>query len=211
MGSKSQWSAVGPNFSGHQTFWPWPKPDKHRLTRTQLSDTVAAQGFHMYEDVWSTVAAGEKPETSQTVEPFDLGTLKATGRCDGHMRPGRRHLRRMHRSTLVHRHNTEGLEAFRALQYLTDYPRAFIRSLKAVSSQAGNVQKNVRHPVVGNDESETLRDVKPLNDAGQLDEISRRFFDELSDRPRPEICPRHFRFDPVRRHDAARCRFVGAS
>ena len=44
-----------------------------------------------------------------------------------------------------------------------------------------------------------------------LDEIGRRLVGEFSDRSWSEICPRHFRFNPVRRHDAARRRLSGAS
>ena len=92
-----------------------------------------------------------------------------------------------------------------------DYPRAFVGGLEAVAAQAGHVQQHVRHAVVGNDEAEALGDIEPLDDTGNLNEVGTRFIDELSDRSRPETCSRHFRFNPVRRHDAARRRFSGAS
>jgi hypothetical protein len=63
------------------------------------------------------------------------------------------------------------------------------------------MQKDVGHPIVGNDEAKSLRNIEPLDDARQFDEIGRRIIDDFSDRSWSEIGPRHFRFDPVRRHE----------
>src|SRR5262249_18747173 len=120
MGGESERSAVRPNLSRHQAFRPWPKPNKHRLARAQFSDTVAAQGLHVHEYIRCAFASGQKPETAQAVEPFDLGALETTGRCDRDVRTGRRHLRRMHRGTLVHRYNAERLQPLWTLQHLAD-------------------------------------------------------------------------------------------
>jgi hypothetical protein len=38
--------------------------------------------------------------------------------------------------------------------------------LKAVAPQTGHVQKNIGHPVVGNDEAVALGDIEPFDDAG---------------------------------------------
>jgi len=146
----------------------------------------------MHEDVRSPLTAGQEPETTQAVEPLDLSSLEPAGRGDRHMGSWRRHLRRMYRGTLVHRDHAEGLQAFWTLQHLADDPRAFIGRLEAVTSQARHVKEDVRHPVVGHDETKTLGHIEPLDDAGQLDEIGRRFVDEFSDRPWSEIGPRHF-------------------
>src|SRR5215831_20037905 len=105
---------------------------------------------------------------------------------------------------LVHGNDAEGLQSLGTLQHLTQNPSTLIGGLVAVAAQTSHVQKYVWHPVVRDDESEALGDIKPLNDTAQLDEIGRRFIDELSDRSLAEIGPRHFRFDPVRRHDAKR-------
>ena len=39
-----------------------------------------------------------------------------------------------------------------------------------VATQAGHVQEDVGHPIVGNDEAVALGDVEPLDDAGELDD-----------------------------------------
>ena len=82
----------------------------------------------------------------------------------------RRHLRRMHRGRLVHGENAERLQAARPLQHLDHDARAFIGDLKAVAAQAGHVQEDVGHPVVGNDEAVALGDIEPFDDAGELDD-----------------------------------------
>ena len=133
-----------------------------------------------------------KPKSPQPVEPFDLGALQPAGRRYRYVGSRRRHLRRMHGRRLVHRNDAEGLQALGPLQHLTQNPSTLIGRLVAITAEASHVQKYVRHPVVGDDKSEALRDIEPLNDAGQFDEIGRRFVDEFSDRPLPEIGPRHF-------------------
>src|SRR5262245_61226370 len=112
---------------------------------------------------------------------------------------------------LVHGNDAKGLQSLGALQHLTQNSSALIGGLVAVAAQTSHVQKYVWHPIVRDDESEALRDIEPLNDTTHFDEIGRRFIDEISDRSLAEIGPSHFRFDPVRRHDAKRRHLAGAS
>ena len=78
------------------------------------------------------------------------------------------------------------------LQHLAEHTGAFISCLVAVAPEAGHVQKDIGHPIVRDDESESFCDIEPFDDASQLNEIGRRVVDEFSDRPWPEIGPRHF-------------------
>src|ERR1041385_2433886 len=49
-----------------------------------------------------------------------------------------------------------------------DDPCALIGGLIAVTAQAGHMQKDVRHSVVGDDEPKSLRNIEPLDDARQF-------------------------------------------
>src|SRR5512136_295650 len=123
VGSESQRPTVGPNLGRHQALWPRPKPDQDRLPRPQLGDAVAAQRLHVHEDIGGPFATRQEAKPAQTVEPFDLGALKPTGRRYRHMGTRRWHLCRMHRRTVVHRYNPEGLQPLGALQHLAADPR----------------------------------------------------------------------------------------
>src|SRR5262245_32092757 len=57
-------------FRRHQTLRPGPKFDQNRLARPQFGNAVAAQGLHMHEDVGRALAARQKTEAAQAVEPF---------------------------------------------------------------------------------------------------------------------------------------------
>src|SRR5262249_4785252 len=83
------------------------------------------------------------------------------------------------------------------------HPRTLVSNLEAVAPQAGHVQKNVRHPVVGNDETIALRDVEPLDDAAELND-ARSFAADLaaSAAVARETAGRPLRSNLVRRHDA---------
>ena len=87
----------------------------------------------------------------------------------------------MDRRRLVHREDAEGLQAARPLQHLADDARAFIGDLEAVAAQARHVQEDVRQAIVGNDESKSLGDIEPLDDAGKLDD-ARRLIGEIAHR-----------------------------
>jgi hypothetical protein len=56
------------------------------------------------------------------------------------------------------------------LQHLDHDARALVGDPMPVATQAGDVQENVRHPVVGHDEAVAPGGVKPLDDAGHLDD-----------------------------------------
>ena len=62
MGRQSQRSAVWPDLGRHQTFWSRPKSDQHCLTRAEFRDAVAAQRFHVDENIGSSFASGEEAE-----------------------------------------------------------------------------------------------------------------------------------------------------
>ena len=102
----------------------------------------------------------------------------------------------MNRRRLVHRNDAEGLQSLGALQHLDRHPRTFVGRLVAVAAQARHVQKYVGHPVVGNDESKTLGDIEPLDDAGQFDEIGRRLVDESLTAPGRRFAPDIFNSTP---------------
>src|SRR5262249_33672520 len=146
---------------------------EHELAGPQLGQAEAAQGLHVHEDVGRTLAAGEEPEPAQSIEPLDLRPLEPAGRGDAHMGARRGHLRPTHRPRFLHGQDAERLQAARALQRLDHDPCALIGDLEAVAPQAGHVQEDVRHPVVGNDEAVTLGDVEPFDDAGELDDARR--------------------------------------
>src|SRR5262249_44116819 len=145
------------------------------------------------------------------VEPFDLRALEPAGRRHSYVSARRRHLRGMNGRRLVHGNDAKGLQSLGTLQNLAENPSTLIGGLETVAAQTSHVQKYVWHSVVRDDESEALGDIEPLNDTAQFNEIGRRFIDEFSDRSLAEIGPRHFRFDPVRRHAAKRRHFAGAS
>src|SRR5665213_312669 len=131
---EAQRAAVRAYLSRHQALRPWPETDQHGLARAQLGEAVTAQRFHVHENVGRAVAAGEKSEAAQPVEPLDLGTLQPAGRRHRDMGTRRRHLRRMYRGRLVHRQNAEGLQALGALLHLAHYPRALVGGLEAIAA-----------------------------------------------------------------------------
>ena len=63
MGREPQGSAVRPDLGRHQTFWSRSKSDQHGLTRAEFRDAVAAQSFHVYENIRSSVATGEEAKS----------------------------------------------------------------------------------------------------------------------------------------------------
>ena len=99
-----------------------------------------------------------------------VGALESAGRRHRDVGARRRHLRGMHRSRLVHGEDAERLQAARPLQHLDHHARALIGDLMPIATQTGHVQEDVGHPIVGNDESVTLGDVEPFDDAGELDD-----------------------------------------
>jgi hypothetical protein len=155
------------------------------------------------ENVGRALAAGQEAKAAQPVEPFDLRPLERAGRRYRHVRARRRHLRRMHRRRIIHRENTECLQATRTLQHLDNDARPLVGNLETVAPQAGHVQKNVGHPVVGDNETVTLGDIEPLDGAGELDD-ARSFGADVSAGAAAgrQTAARPFRSNSVRRHDA---------
>ena len=151
---------LGPGPKRTSTVWPGRSSVK----------AVAAQRFHVDENVRRALAAGQKAETAQAVEPLYLRPLEPAGRRDGDMGARRRHLRRMHRRQFVHGEDAKRLQAARTLQHLDHDARTLIGDLEAVAPQARHVQEDVGHAVVGNDEAVSLGDIEPLDDAGELDD-----------------------------------------
>ncbi len=124
------------------------------------------------------------------------GTAKKFG-----IKPGDR----VDRGRFIHREDAEGLQALGALQHLADDARAFISRLESVAPQAGHVQQDVRHPVVGNDETESLRYVEPFDEAGDFDEIRGRFIRDPGIPVQPQTVAHTWSLwtDAVGRHDVA--------
>jgi hypothetical protein len=147
----------------------------------EFRNTIPAQRFHMDKNVGGAFPAGEETEPPQPIEPLDLRPLQAAGGGHRDMRPGRRHMRRMDCRRFVDRQDAKGLKTLWALQHFADDARAFICGLKTVPAQASHVQEHVRHAVVRYDKAESLRDVEPLDDAGNLDDVDRAFTDKVND------------------------------
>ncbi len=80
---------------------------------------------------------------------------------------------RMKRRRFVEGYHTQGLQAARTLHGLDDDVRALVGGLKTVSSQACDVQKDIRQAVIRNDESETLGDIEPFDSPAHLDDFER--------------------------------------
>src|SRR4051812_460784 len=108
----------------------------------------------------------------------------------------------MHRRGFVHRENSERLQAARTLEHLHHNARAFVGDLIAVPPQAGHVQENVGHSVVGGYEAEAFGDLEPLDDARELDDARSSVADLAPGATvQPETAARPFRYS-VRRHVA---------
>src|SRR4029078_261211 len=89
---RSERAAVRADFGGHQPLGTRPEADEYGLTRPQLGKAVAPKRFHVDENIGGAPTAGQKTETAEPVEPFDLRALESAGRGDGNMRARRRHL-----------------------------------------------------------------------------------------------------------------------
>src|SRR5262245_2793110 len=83
---------VGMDLGGHQALVAVAEADQHALAGAQLGDTVAAQRFHMNEDVLGALAASQEAEALGAVEPLDDGAFEPARRRDLHMGADRRKL-----------------------------------------------------------------------------------------------------------------------
>src|SRR3954453_19562887 len=144
------------DFRGHHALGTWPEPHQNELAGAKFCHSEATQRFHMHKDVRRPLAAGQEPETSKPVEPFNLRPLQAAGWSHADVRPRRKHLRRVNRGGLVHREYSERLIAFGALHALADQPCSFIGRLIAVPPQHGDVQKYIWPAIIRNDEAVAL-------------------------------------------------------
>ena len=102
----------------HQALRAGPVTNQHILAGPQLGHAVAAQSFHMHEDIRSTVTPGQETETAQAVEPLDLRPLQPAGRRDADMGAWRQHLRGMDRGQFIHGDDAECLVTLRPLHAL---------------------------------------------------------------------------------------------
>jgi hypothetical protein len=164
-------TALRADFRSHHALGPWSKAHEDKLAGAQFRKAVTTQRFHVHENIFGAFAAREETETAQPVEPFHLRTLQAAGRRNADMRARRRHRGRMHRGRFIHRENAECLQSTRPLLHFADDASTLMRSLKAVAPQTGDVQQNIRHAVIRHDEAETFGDIKPFDDAAELDEV----------------------------------------
>jgi hypothetical protein len=180
------------------------------LARPQVGEAEAPQGFHMDEDVGCPLAAGQEPETTQPVEPFDLRPFEPARGSHGHMGAWRQ-LGGMDRGRVIHRQDAQHLQPAGALQRLADDARTFVCCLEAITAQRRHVQQHIGHAVVGNDEAVAFGDIKPLDDTSDFDD-ARSGLVVNSDRLRSESKPgRCFWSNPVGHHDDSSCLSLGAS
>src|SRR5215469_1665724 len=112
----------------------------------------------------------------------------------------RRHLCRMDRRRFIHGNDAKSLKSLRAGQHFAGDPRTLIGGLIAVPPQTSDVQQHIGHAVIGHNETVTLGDIEPLDDARHLDDTAGGFISEGGFGPDTRF--RRFCFDPVRRHDA---------
>src|SRR5215471_17476996 len=187
---RTERGAFGAHLGRHQSLRSGSEAHQHILARPQFGQAETAQRLHMHENVGRTLAAGQKAEPAQAIEPFDLRPLQPAGRRHGHVGARRDGFQ-------------VAYEAARALQHFDYDARALIGDLEAVAPQASHVQENVRHPVVGNDETVALGDIEPLDDAGEFDD-ARGFVADLGTDTAAarQSAARPFRSNSVRRHDA---------
>ncbi|MNS53869.1 hypothetical protein D3C72_866390 [compost metagenome] len=80
-------------------------------------------------------------------------------------------LRGVNGGRLIHGENAESLETAIAPLDEGDDARAFEDSLVTVAAQAGDVQQHILRAVIRHDEAETLGDIEPLHDAGDLGQV----------------------------------------
>ena len=151
------------DFAGHAALAADTVAHAHLLTGPKLRHAEAAQRLHMDEDVAAALVGRQEAVALGPIEPFHRRGDEFAGRGDGIVGPRWGHLRGMHRRRLVHRQDSKGLQALLAALDFTDDTGAFQRCRVAVPPQTGDMEKNVRRSVVGNDEAEALRHVEPFD------------------------------------------------
>jgi hypothetical protein len=78
------------------------------------------------------------------------------------------------RVRFIHGNQSIGLQAALALQHFDNDTRSLIGDLKSTAPQTRDVQENIGHPIVRNDESITLIRIEPFDDTRYLDKIHNR-------------------------------------
>jgi hypothetical protein len=128
----------------------------------------------MDEDIGLVVALGQEAEASQAVEPFDCRRFKPARGDNLHMGARQGQFGWMQGGRFVQRDNPEGLQPAGTLHSLDYDPRALVGDLVAVPAQARDMEKNVGQTIVGQDETEALGDIEPLDAAAYLNDIQGR-------------------------------------
>src|SRR5271166_3423326 len=128
---------------GHQPLRSRAEARQHAVARLRIDEAVAAQGFHMDEDVLGALAPGEKTETARTVEPLDDNDFEPAD--GGRLGAGARRTRRRSvvRFRLDNRDHLEHLKPALAPRRLGDDPCPFPDRREAVPAQNGDVDEDV--------------------------------------------------------------------
>jgi hypothetical protein len=74
----------------------------------------------------------------------------------------------MNRGRRIHRQYPQTLETLLPFNGFAGDSGSFERRLEAVALQAAQMQQDVGHAVIGDDEPITARDIEPLHEAGNL-------------------------------------------
>src|ERR1700741_2951787 len=107
LGRQSRRCSVRSQLGCHAAFRPAAETDLDDLIRPELREPETPQRLHVHENVWSTFATCQKPETADPIEPLDPGPLPIALSIYHHMGTLRQ-LRRMDRGALVHAEHPEG-------------------------------------------------------------------------------------------------------
>src|SRR5262250_1206494 len=76
---RAERDAFGPYFRRHEPLGTGSEAYQDELPRSQLGDAETAQCLHVHKNVRRSLAAGQKSEATQPIEPFDLRTLQSAG------------------------------------------------------------------------------------------------------------------------------------
>ncbi len=85
MRNRQSATTVGMNLGSHQTLVTITVANHHKLAGSKLRQAVSAQGFHVNENVFGAIFAGQKTVPFGSVKPFNLGANQITARLNIHM------------------------------------------------------------------------------------------------------------------------------
>ena len=152
-----------------------PETRQQAVAGLEVGDAVAAQGFHVDENVFRALAARQEAEALDAVEPFDHDDLEAAdgsatrhGCAPSAIAPDGR------RSNSSSDSDAEHLQAPRAVLRLANHLGALRRGLVAVAPQHGDMQEHVGEAVVGHDEAKPLGHVEPFDPTANFDDVRSR-------------------------------------